>query len=304
MHKFIAVFSLSFLISFSSQAKLLDKIIAVINDQIFTLSQVNRIQSTYKTRAAIAPQIFKPESNTQSSIVTALVNIVMVKEKLKELGYIISDEQVEDQIKATETRLRLTRAALLNFLESNGLTFEEYFEMIRATYEFNIFMSRVISPLVSITDQEIKNEYLRLRKNNTTIAFHYDLEDFSIPAKSLKSTNRRNLCSAFLKYKESGELPTDLKDRDTNVLNDISEDYLKDELKKDLRGKEEGEISAPILIGEDFHCFYINKKNLVESEDFKSLKPRIKQKLMERELGKVLSLWYKRQEGYHFIKKF
>ena len=81
------------------------------------------------------------------------INRFLIRAKLEELGYVVDDDQVEGQIKSTEDRLRLNRAALLSFLQSNGLTFDEYFEVIRESIEFNIFFSRVIQPLITVTDQ-------------------------------------------------------------------------------------------------------------------------------------------------------
>ena len=55
----------------------------------------------------------------------------------------------------------------MNFLKSNDLTFNEYFEVIRETIEFNIFNGRVIQPLITITDQEVKNLFYKQNKSNT-----------------------------------------------------------------------------------------------------------------------------------------
>lgn len=45
----------------------------------------------------------------------------------------------------TEERVGFKRSDLLTYLKSKGVTFEEYFEIIRETMEYNVFASRIIA---------------------------------------------------------------------------------------------------------------------------------------------------------------
>ncbi|MFI5391552.1 MAG: hypothetical protein ACHQYQ_09335, partial [Bacteriovoracales bacterium] len=148
--------------------ELINKIIAVFDDQIITLAQAQRISDTLKARKTISPKYADKETFTLAEIARIQIESFLIRNKLEEMGYIIDDNQVETQIKETEKRLNLTRDALLQFLTTNNMTFEEYFDLVRQSIEHNIFSGRVIEPLVTITDQEIKNTFYKKNIGDNT----------------------------------------------------------------------------------------------------------------------------------------
>ncbi|MCO4793092.1 MAG: SurA N-terminal domain-containing protein [Bacteriovoracaceae bacterium] len=292
------------LLSFSAQARLLDKIVAVFNDKVITHSQVKRVKRNLAARRNISPAIYNKKNFKDSEVAKLITNRLMIRAKLSELGYIIEDDQVESQIKSTEKRLRLNRSALLQFLSSNNMTFDEYFEIIRETIEYNIFSSRVIQPLISITEQEIKNRFYRKNINNKTLNFKYNLVDFTFPRKKMSKRMKAQFSDMLKKFQTTGILPSKFQSLETNVLGDITEDGLTRDLKRLLKKTDEGSFSRVILIGSHYHVFFIKKKDLVASEIFKRAKPRIKQKIFEENASKITSLWFKREQNKHYLKYF
>lgn len=303
MKHFIWVASLLILIT-NSQAKVLDKILAVVDDNVITLSMVKRIKTNLVARKNISPLIYSKTKMTNKEIVSLLIQRSLVRSKLSDMRYVISDDQVESQIKSTEKKLGLNRDALLSFLRNNNITFDEYFELTRESIEFNIFNGRVIRPLISITDQEIKNSYYKSNIKNKTLAFRYTLVDFSLPKSSFKKNMLKNYRSMLTKFQINGVLPQEYSNLSTNVLGDITEDGLTVKLKSILKRTDEGTFSSPILLGSDQHIFYVKKKNLVESEQFLKSKEKIRNKLFFSQAKKVSDLWYKREENKHYIKYF
>lgn len=292
------------LFSTQSQAKLLDKVVAVFNDKVITHSQVKRISSNMPARRNISPVIYNKAKMSEMELAELITHRYMIRARLSEIGYIIEDDQVESQIKSTEKRLRLNRAALLQFLNSNNMTFDEYFEIIRETIEFNIFNSRIIQPLISITDQEIKNRFYRMNVNNKTLNFRYNLVDFSFPRNKMSGAMKGNFKEMLTKFQTTGILPERFKELTTNVLGNITEDGLTNDLKRLLKRTDEGSFSSVILIGDAYHVFFVKKKDLVASEVFKRAKPQIKQQIFEEEAQKVTELWFKREQNRHYLKYF
>ncbi len=287
-----------------AHARLLDKVVAVFNDKVITQSQINRIAANLPARRNISPVIYNKTRMNQKQLAELVTHRYMIRARLSEIGYIIEDDQVESQIKSTEKRLRLNRAALLQFLQSNNMTFDEYFEIIRETIEFNIFSSRVIQPLISITDQEIKNRFYRMNLDNKTLNFRYNLVDFSFPKNRMSSSMKSSFKSMLTKFQTTGILPEKFKELNTNVLGNITEDGLTNSLKKLLKRTDEGSFSNLILIGDAYHVFFVKKKDLVASEVFKRAKPQIKQQIFEEEAQKVTELWFKREQNKHYLKYF
>ena len=165
-------FVLLLVLSVQVEAKLLDKVSGVINDKVFTLSEIERVQNTVDIRREIAPFIYNQPNYNKKDILNLLQNLFIIRDKLSELGYVISDDAVESRINETEKGLGLNRKELLKFLESKGISFNEYFEILREAMEYNVFNGRVIAPLVTITDQEMKNLYYKKTKNKNKGYYH------------------------------------------------------------------------------------------------------------------------------------
>jgi peptidyl-prolyl cis-trans isomerase SurA len=295
---------LSFIITLNANAALLDKMIAVFNDKVITLSQIKRVHQNLTARRNISPGVYSKPKYTDSEVSKIIINKHLIREKLAEVGYIINDDQVESQIKSTEKRLRLNREALLQFLKSNNMTFDEYFEIIRETIEYNIFYSRVIRPLISITEQEIKNYYYHNNLKNKTIAFRYNLIDFSMDASKMSSKMKGNFKNMLRKFQTNGVLPNKYSALETNELGNITEEGLTAPLKKLLKRTDEGKFSNPIKMGNDYHVFFIKRKDLVASSDYKKARLKIREQLFQRSASKVTTLWFKREKNKHYIKFF
>ena len=292
------------LVVFCLQAKVLDKMLAVIDDKIITKSMIDRILDNIKGRKEISPFIYDGHSFKSQDLTRIFIERILIRDKLKELGIIISDEEVESNVKLTEERLNLSRPALLSFLKSNNITFDEYFELMRETIEFQYFNAKIIRPLINITDQEVKNTFYKENIKNKTLAFRYSLVDFYLAKGKVSESMLKEFSSVLKTFQGGSSLPESFRELDTVELGNITEDGVTKELKELLKKTDEGAFTAPILMNNQYHVFFVKKKDLVESDLFLRAKERIRAQLFETEAKKMIELWYKREENKHYIKYF
>ena len=288
-----------------TMAKLLDKIVAVVNDRTYTLSQVERRITNIDARRQISPFIYKAGIRpTLKSMVETMVNQFFIKEHLTTLGYTVGDSQVERQIQETQRRLGLTRSALLQFLQNNRMTFDEYFELIRETIEFQLFQERVISPLISITDQEVKNEYYKNNKSNRMLSFNLSLVGFSLAKAGLNQNDVKKLPSVFKTFQETGNLPERFSKVQASDLGVIKEDGLEPRIQNAVKNVQEGQFSPAIAIGNDYHVFFVKKRDIVESDDFLRVKNRLTATLYMQRSESALELWFEREMAKYYVRYF
>lgn len=305
--KYLVLFSL--LLSAASafakpaNSKLLDKIAAIVDDNIITHSQVKRIQNNIAARKNISPMIFTKNNYSAKEVVDILVHKYLIRDYLQGVGYVITDEQVDSQIKQTEKRLNLTRKQLLDFLKSNNMSFQEYFQLTRETIEYmSLFLPRVIAPLVSISEHEVKNYYYKKNSKNKTLSFKYTLNDFSISKSKIKKSDLKNIKDILTNFQITGNLPSQLQDVETSVIADVTEDGLMQSIKKELKKVHEGKFTNPIILNGDYHIFFVKKKDLVASEQFLQVKKQIKAELREVKMKSVVQSWFDREKSKHFVK--
>ncbi len=282
--------------------KLIDKLVAVVNTRIVSLSEINRMDETLSARKEISPMIYSETKYDKKKLLDIIIKSFIIRDKISAQGYIINDDAVESRIKMTEGRLGLKRADLLNFLKSKKLTFEEYFEVIRETMEYNVFASKIIAPLISVTEQEIKNEYYRRNTANSALAFKYNLVDFYIKESNLVDKNENRFLEVLKDYQLTGKLPEEYRDLETNNLENLTEDSLSKELGNTLKVTSEGSFSKATSLGGYLHIFYVQKKDLVESQDFLKFKEQIQNDIFMEKGKAVTNNWFDREFSNYYIK--
>ncbi len=285
-----------------AQDKLLDKIVAVVNTRVFSLSELKRIDDTLPARKEISPVVYNKAKYDNKELLNLMIQAFIIRDKINAQGYVINDDAVESRIKMTEERLGLKRADLLTFLKSKSITFEEYFEIIRETMEYNIFATRIIAPLITVTEQEIKNEYYRRNSSNNALAFKYNLVDFYISEKNLVDKNQQRFLAVLKDYQLTGKLPEEYRSLETNQIDNLSEDGLNKELASALKPTAEGSFSSTVNLGGNLHVFYVQKKDLVESQEFIRAKEQIQNEIFVTKGKSVSSNWFDREYANYYIK--
>lgn len=288
----------------SVHAALLDKISAVVNEEIITLSMIKRVNDSLGARKAVSPFIYTKNNYSDKDIADLLIRKFIVREKLKELGYVISDSQVESEIKDREQKLGLSRNQLLAFLDKNKTNYEEFFEITREAIEFNIFNSRVIIPLVSVSEQEIKNEFFKENINNKTISYKYTLVNFTIAPDKAPKNNWSEFKKTMTDFQKGAPLPKKYSSIESVTLGDLTEEGLAKELAQVIKRTNEGEFTDPVELNGRVNIFFVKTRDIVESELFIQSKPRLNAKIFENKAIEVTNLWFEREKGNHYINQF
>ncbi len=291
------------LLSLSTSAKLLDKVAGVINDKVYTLSEMKEIKKTLPARKEIAGFVYTKKKYSLEDIFTHLRNKFIIKQNLAEQGIVITDERVEEQIEQTKKRLGITQSILAQSLKDRGLNFEQYFELTREITEYNVFNRNIISPLVNITEQEMKNLFYKRSDKKNTLNFSYNIVDYSIPKSSLSKSDLKRIKDDLLKYKDNGVLPGKLRALETNDIGNVSDEDLPSDISKSLRASLEGTFTDPILKGNAYHLFYVKKKELSESSEYLQVKNRIYGELFMKRSAQITKSWFSREALNFYILK-
>jgi peptidyl-prolyl cis-trans isomerase SurA len=299
-------FILSLLLGSSTafaQDKLLDKIVAVVNSRVYSLSELSRVEGTLPARREISPFLYQSASYKQTELLELLIKTQIVRDKLGTQGYVVTDDAVESRIRMTEEKLGLNRDSLLDFLKSKGVTYEEYFEIIREAMEYNLFTTRIIGPLVSVTEQELKNEFYKRHSSDKALSFTYDLVDFSVPEEEGKGKKPQTFVDALKEYQVTGRLGFGYQELDATPLDNIKEDGLAAAIQSALSKTPEGHFAPPVVLGGRLHSFFVKKKDLVESAAYLRSKERLGEELFAEKSIALTKNWFDREYGNYYIKK-
>jgi peptidyl-prolyl cis-trans isomerase SurA len=246
--------------------------------------------------------IYDKTSFTAAEILQISINKYLVRSKLTEIGYTITDDQVDAQIKQNQERLGVDRKALMGFLKQQGTSFDEYFESLREAIEYSYFVNRVISPMISISEQDVKNTYYKNNIKDSRMNFKYTLVDYAIPQENIGKPGKGQMEEVVRQYRINSNLPEAYSTMTVNNLDDITEEGITAEFRNLLKTTDEGALTTPIVINSQYHVFYLAKKDLVETEAFASQKDKIKDQLFEKAVKSEIAVWFERERNKHYIK--
>ena len=160
----------------------------------------------------------------------------------------------------------------------------------------------MIQPLITITDQEVKNEYYNKEKAQQIVTYKYSLIDFKIKKTPQTTRNIKQLRSAIANYRKSGKLPKAFSELKTQTMDDIPGEGVNKKLRQILKKTPKGGYTPPVLLGSTFHVFFIKSKEQDTTEDFESAKNRIRAKLFNESLESVSKNWFESEARKHYIK--
>ena len=146
-----------------SSAELVDRILAVVNNDIVTLSEFN------KTYAKLAMQIrasdYAPEqqrellSNLNTQVLDTLIKETLTEQQAKTFQIEIEDKEIDDAVNDIKDRHHYTADEFERILQMQGSSIKEYREHIRKQKIQSQLVGIMVQSKVVITDDDVKAYY-------------------------------------------------------------------------------------------------------------------------------------------------
>lgn len=282
-----------------------DKVVAVVGSTPILLSEVRR-------KVEVGPLTIVstfPSSQQDVLFDRALhdaINMVLMEEEALERGIEVSEKEIEEQMDHITAQQNATRDELVGFLESQGISMEEYREDLRLQLLFGKFQGRVLAPQIRITQRRLQDHYhMTYQSSPEDVRLHL----WQIVAKTAQGSLRdgeEGVVQACYGEWSQGRLSwqrlqhrmqsadaaaggcASLEPSDLGML------HLSD-LAPGIRGAfgelATGSLSRPVLIGGRWRLFYIAQKASSLKPHFTSQKQQLEWQLRSAELQKTLQEW-------------
>ncbi len=147
--------------SLPATAATVDRIAAVVDDEVITLSEVYDLGGPYMEQACPG-QVPQCVSAAESEVLDSLIRRSLIRQELSGLGLQVTASDVDAAIDRTVREYQLEdRAALRAEVERAGKGWDTYREELFEFLRTQNFQGRVLAPRVSITDDELRDLYTR-----------------------------------------------------------------------------------------------------------------------------------------------
>jgi peptidyl-prolyl cis-trans isomerase SurA len=145
-----------------SRAEVVDRIIAYVNDDIITLSELNERTNAFVAARRQNPFLREEEQSLEEirrNILDLLINERLAAQEISRLKISVSDEEMAEAIGTILRENRLTQETLEAKLRQDGKTIEDLREQIKAGLQQKKLVNREVSSKTVITDEMIQAYY-------------------------------------------------------------------------------------------------------------------------------------------------
>jgi peptidyl-prolyl cis-trans isomerase SurA len=167
--KNIILWCLAVILAASSlQAESVDRIVAVVNEDIIILSELNAAFSPYRKRIEDTYKGAERDTalaESRQAFLNRLIDASLIEQEARKNGISVKDEEVMAAIKDMADRRNVTLDDLVKELAKEGLSLSAYKKDVREQMVRMRLLRREIKSRLMVTDQEI-GEYYRVHRSD------------------------------------------------------------------------------------------------------------------------------------------
>ena len=166
---FISFFIIDIKMSISEEIQLI-KIVAIVNDEPITETDLyERLQLTIIS--SNLPNNSITRQNLSGQILQSLINEKLQEQEAQKFNIRINEEEILNNIRFIEKKNNLNEGELVNSLFQNGVPKSALKKRLKANLINEKLLSRIITPKIIISEDEVENEYKNLLINEGKTEF-------------------------------------------------------------------------------------------------------------------------------------
>lgn len=298
-------------------AKLVDRIVAVVNEDVITLVEVNENFQPYLQK--IKSMGYPPEKEKQmvytvrENIINELIDRRLTTQEVKRANVSVSEKEIDAAIERMKEANLLTDEKLRQALAQQGLSMEQYREQMKDQILRTKLLSIEVKSKIVITDEEIKSHYEKhAEKYGGIRKYHLRNIMMKIPSFSSRSEkravlDRMNQVHAKLAEGEPfealarsySEAPTAETGGD---LGRFTIETLSPRLQKEIKGLKSGEFTPVIETDQGYQIFYVQDIVTTPGKTLKEVSAEIQQALYKESVNKKFRSWIEELRTKSHIK--
>lgn len=304
----------SSLFSLSSHAILIERILAIVNDEIITLSDLTEYRSQLKSKGLRDQTLLGLRDvnellKSDSSLIQHLIDERILDSEIKRKGLSVTIERVEQEIRSIASRNGVNRNQLKASLSAQGISMSEYQDFLKRSLERQSLIEQEVSSKIKISDDDVVS-YLITREGRKDLQIYaYSLSQILFrtqkggetaalsraqrAAEKITSNNFEELTSQF------SEDPNFV---DGGVLGTFHKNEMIPEFQTVVEKMSVGDVSPIVKTKFGYHILKLTKKTLVQDPRLDALREDVKKKLFSEVFQSYLKDWLSQKRSELFIK--
>jgi len=293
----------------AANAELVDRIAAVVNDDIILESEV--VQALDAFKLSLGQQGYTPNQQRQilteqrSRVVAQMIDDKLTDQQVRRFNIEIEDKEVEMTIDRIQEANQISDDELRRALDMSGTSYADYKRQIKTKILRARLLNREVKSKIVITDSEV-TAYYEANKARYAGSTKYDLQHILMRVapsdESVKRMQIRQQMEAIHRRLEQGEAFDKLAGLYSSAataskggrLGVFSEKSLTDQVRDALAGLEEKQFTEVLDTEQGYQIFYIEKIVRSGGRTIDEVKPEIQQKLYADIVDREFQAWLER----------
>jgi peptidyl-prolyl cis-trans isomerase SurA len=150
------------------QAAVTDRIVAVVNDEVITLSEWNNAFEAYRERIDASyqgPDQEKIRAENKLILLNRMIDNLLMEQEARKTAITVRNEEVTDAINDVQKQRKMSEDEFGKALEREGMTPDSYRKDVRDQLMRIKLIRRDIKSRVAVTDEEIGEYYRKHRED-------------------------------------------------------------------------------------------------------------------------------------------
>lgn len=298
-------------------AKVLDRIVAVVNEDIILLSELNDRMAPYIQR--IRQQGFDQDKQREmiykvrEDILSRLVDEKLTDQEIKRNDIQVDDAQIDNTIERIKAANYFTDEDLRRFLEQEGMTMEQYRNQIKEQILRTRLVNYEVKSKIVVTEEDIR-DYYDGHPELYGGKLHYRLRNILLRVPEYSTTTEKQAIRERIDTVrgriEAGESFADLARSVSQGpaaasggdIGEFETSALSPQIQAALEGLTPGQTTAVLDTDLGFQLFYVEAINRDEGRPFDSVKEEIHQTLYKADVDKKFLSWLEELRSRSHIK--
>lgn len=296
-------FGLFFLlqVGLPSGIAVVDRIVAVVNQEIITLSEVEKMVAHLKQESGGGDRLERRQRASELSrrALEQLIEEKLLDQEAKRIGIKVTPKEIDQAIEEIKRRNSATQEDLEKALVRDGWTMEGFKKEIEKRLLRTKLVHWMVKVEPNVPDKELREFYLKnLDRYRQEASYRPAHILFKVPREATPEEIRdvRARCEKVLGKIKAGEdfgemailYSEDLSSKDRGELGIFKKGELLPVLEREVLRLKVGEVSGVVRTEFGFHILKLLDRKEADPLPFEEIKERVRQDYVEKEFEKGL----------------
>ena len=288
--KLIIIFSLvSLLLPVFCKGEVMDRIIAIVNDDIITLKEAEKHVRVEKEGRFVSINEYLTSLKLQEKI-DILIDDVLIRQQAKKFKLEVSDKEVESIIDNIKKQYLIDDKELRQKLKDDNVSYEDFVAGLRSNVLKGRLLNRVISPEVNLTEQDLRQYYDKHK--DEFVDEEYKLQQIFVSGQ--RADNQKRVTEAYELLQEGKSFEAVAKEYTDDTksaasggdIGYVKKSDLIPQLRAEVGFLSPGVYSSIIITPYGYHILKLNEKKKGDMLTFEMARDSIHEKLVQEESDK------------------